>query len=122
MCRSDQSANVQVITLAAGKVPLSDQRLVKWTMGTTNPSTWYHSNAYSAEAACEHCSGIIRHEPWCITCNDVVAYAYGAILDADKLSLGDRLILHALGVLWKDNAICARNCQALAIPLKRPAQ
>ena len=52
-------------------------------MPQTNLSTWYHSNAYSADAACEHCSGIIRHEPWCITRNEVVVYAYEAVLNAD---------------------------------------
>ena len=25
-----------------------------------------HSNQYSADSACEHCDGVIRHEPWCI--------------------------------------------------------
>ncbi len=82
-------------------------------MPTTNSSTWYHSNAYSADAACEHCAGIIRHEPWCITRSDVVSYAYEAILEADKLSLGDQLILHALGVAWQGGA-CEGRCQSLA--------
>jgi hypothetical protein len=31
-----------------------------------NPSASYHSNAYSAESACLHCEGIVRHEPWCL--------------------------------------------------------
>lgn len=82
-------------------------------MMATNRSTWYHSNAFSADAACENCSGIIRHEPWCVTLSDVVAYAYEAVLDADKLSLGDQLILHALGVAWRGK-VCKRNCPALA--------
>ena len=43
-------------------------------------------------------SGVVRHENWCITRNEAVSYAYEAVLDAEKLSLGDRLILHALGV------------------------
>ena len=80
---------------------------------STTDHTWYHSNAYSADAACEHCEGIIRHESWCITQSDVVSYAYNAVLDADKLSVGDRLILHALGVRWTDK-VCKANCQALA--------
>ncbi len=35
-----------------------------------NPTaSWYHSNRYNAQAACEHCGGIVRHEKWCITCD-----------------------------------------------------
>jgi len=82
-------------------------------MPTTNMKTWYHSNIYSADAACEHCSGVVRHETWCITQNDAVSYAYEAVLDADKLSPGDRIILHALGVLWRGKA-CDGSCQTLA--------
>ena len=62
-----------------------------------------HSNKYSAEAACEHCEGIVRHEEWCITQSQIVLYAYEAVLDASKLWEGDRLILHALGVAWENN-------------------
>ncbi len=86
----------------------------KWKMPTTNLSTWYHSNAYSADAACEHCAGLIRHEPWCITRSDVVTYAYEAVLDADKLSIGDQLILHALGVVWSGK-MCKGQCQGTPI-------
>jgi hypothetical protein len=81
-------------------------------MPPTNTSTWYHSNAYSADAACEHCSGVIRHETWCITCNDRVAYTYEAVLDADKLSMGDQIILHALGAVWSGK-VCHRTGPAL---------
>jgi hypothetical protein len=75
-----------------------------------NPAaSWYHSNQYAAASACEHCGGIIRHGRWCITCNALVQYAYGAVLDAAKLTLTDSLILHALGVSWQQNR-CAGNC------------
>jgi hypothetical protein len=83
-----------------------------YTMPTTNMTTWYHCNTYSADAACEHCLGVIRHEDWCITRNDAVSYAYEAVLDAEKLSFGDRLILHALGVVWHDK-VCEGRCQTL---------
>ena len=76
----------------------------------SNATTWYHTNRYSAHAACEHCSGVIRHESWCITVNPVVYYAYEAVLDASKLSLGDVLALHSLGVLWTGKA-CSGNCK-----------
>ncbi|HVN21850.1 MAG TPA: hypothetical protein VMU05_23895 [Dongiaceae bacterium] len=61
---------------------------------------WYHSNQYDAQPACEHCGGVICHEKWCITRNYVVQYAFRAVTAPDKLKLGDRLILHALGVSW----------------------
>ncbi len=60
----------------------------------------YHSNRYSAGSACLHCRGIIRHEPWCVSRNPTVSYIYQAVLDPEQLSLGDRLILHALGAAW----------------------
>jgi hypothetical protein len=63
----------------------------------------YHSNQYNAQSACEHCGGIVRHERWCITCDAVVQYAYGAVLETQKLTLCDRLILHALGASWEKN-------------------
>ena len=45
----------------------------------------------------------MRHELWCITRSEAVLYAYEAVVDAGKLSEGDRLVLHALGVTWVDN-------------------
>jgi len=59
-----------------------------------------HANRYSADSACGHCEGVIRHESWCITQSVSVQYAYQVISDPDGLSLGDDLILHALGVAW----------------------
>ena len=45
--------------------------------------------------------------------NGAVSYAYEAVLDAEKLSFGDRLILHALGVVWHDK-VCEGRCRTLA--------
>jgi hypothetical protein len=59
-----------------------------------------HSNRYSADSACGHCDGVIRHEPWCITQNPDVHYAYEVALNPSYLSPGDHLILHALGAAW----------------------
>jgi hypothetical protein len=84
-------------------------------MPTQEATTWRHSNKYSAETACEHCEGVVRHEPWCITRSPEVFYAYGAVLNADRLTEGDRLILHALGVTWVDNK-CAGACKAVEKP------
>jgi hypothetical protein len=78
-------------------------------MAINGSAAWYHSNRYNAEAACEHCKGIVRHEPWCITMAATVAYAYEIVGDPSKLSIGDTLILHSLGVIWEENS-CKRNC------------
>ena len=68
-------------------------------MRASEQSGWYHCNQYSAESACGHCGGIIRHERWCMRRNPAVSYAYAAVRNA-KLTLEDELILHALGVAW----------------------
>ena len=69
-----------------------------------NPAaSWHHSNQRNAQAPCEHCEGIVRHERWCITCDPIVQYAFAVVADPDKLTLRDRLILHALGVSWATN-------------------
>jgi hypothetical protein len=69
---------------------------------------WYYSNRYNEQAACEHCEGIIRHERWCITLNAGVSYACEIVADASKLTVGDVLILHSLGVMWGGKA-CQHN-------------
>jgi len=71
----------------------------------------FHSNRYCAASACEHCDGVIRHEPWCITRNSLVQYAYAVVLCSERLSLQDQLILHALGAAWNPKA-CAGTCSA----------
>jgi hypothetical protein len=67
-----------------------------------------HSNKDSTDSACGHCDGILRHEPWCITQNASVQYAYQVISDPShlsrvppsQLSRVDHLSLHALGAAW----------------------
>jgi hypothetical protein len=69
-------------------------------------STIRVSNQFSAASACEHCQGIVRHEPFCITLNSRVLYAYEIILDACKLTPGDQILLHGMGVVW-EGKVCA---------------
>jgi hypothetical protein len=64
-----------------------------------------HSNQYSAESACGHCDGVIRHEAWCITHNASVQYAHQVVSEPSCLSPGDLLILHALGAGWTSEII-----------------
>lgn len=75
-----------------------------------NSTTIFHSNRYNAQAACEHCEGVIRHEPWCITLHPTVHYAYQVLVDPSKLTIGDALILHSLGVIWGANTYRG-NCE-----------
>jgi hypothetical protein len=79
-------------------------------MPVAEAKKWYHSNQYSADSKCEHCAGVVRHEPWCVTENPLVAYAYLTATGAAPLSEPDNLILHALGVTWIDPTGC--SCQA----------
>jgi hypothetical protein len=82
---------------------------------------WYHSNQYNGQAACQHCGGIIRHEQWCITCNPVVGYAFGVVLEPERLTLLDRLILHALGASWPTKG-CDGTCKQTASANERQPQ
>ena len=61
---------------------------------------WFHSGRFSTPEICDHCGRILRHEKWCITRAPFVQYAYAVVNEPEKLTLRDRLILHALGVDW----------------------
>jgi len=65
-----------------------------------NTSSSQDSTRNNAGAACEHCQGSIEHEPWCVTRDPRVFYAYQIVTEASKLTFADRLILHSLGVSW----------------------
>jgi hypothetical protein len=80
-------------------------------MFDNSATTWFQSNPYDAEAVCNpykaeavctHCAGVFRHEPWCITHDPIVAYAYEIVAEPKKITLGDALILRGLGVIWAD--------------------
>jgi len=47
---------------------------------------------------CEHCRGSVKHEPWCVTRDSKVQYAYAIVNDPCALTYRDSLILHSLGV------------------------
>ncbi len=72
-------------------------------MPATQSHAWF-PNQYVVELACEHCKGVVRHEPWCITQNPNVMGAWEIVLDPTKITLHDKLILHALGVCWNASA------------------
>jgi hypothetical protein len=69
-----------------------------------NPAaSWYHGNQSNLQVPCHYCGGALRHEQWCVTCDPIVQYAYGIVLDAKRLTFRDGLILHSLGVVWAQN-------------------
>jgi len=63
-------------------------------------ANWLATGRMSTPEVCEHCGRILRHEKWCVTRCPLVCYAYAVVSDGEKLTLRDRLILHALGVDW----------------------
>jgi hypothetical protein len=79
-------------------------------MPTPQQQPWFHSNRYTAEATCEFCGAVVRHESWCITRNPQVLHAWEGVLDSSRLGIQDHLILHALGVSWKDNCNRKSGC------------
>ena len=58
----------------------------------------FHSNRYHADASCEHCAGLVRHEDCCVIRNERVDYAYEVAVRPGKLDYAGQLILHALSV------------------------
>ena len=84
-------------------------------MSPSSTAKLYLANRYTAESACEHCHGIVRHEQWCITRNAAVYEAFECVLDDSRLPEHDRLILHALGVSWI-NIQCQGRCRQAEIP------
>ena len=97
-------------------VPLElEQKWEDIPMSTCQQTDSARSNQYSENSICDHCANVNTHEPWCITCNTVVRYAFEAASGTGYLTLGDELILHALGVEWsgrlvKDSREAARAC------------
>ena len=61
---------------------------------------WRDWNNYHAGDACEFCEGIVRCEDWCISRSEEVRYAYVLILYPWRMSTGDEIRLHAMGVTY----------------------
>jgi hypothetical protein len=49
------------------------------------------------------------HEPWCMTLNAEISYAYKIVMDPTALTVGDALILHSLGAAWSKQG-CQGDC------------
>jgi hypothetical protein len=67
---------------------------------SSNPSSNYRSNQSDTQPSCAYCEGIFEHAAWCATRDPQAAYAYQIVADASKITAGDSLILHSLGVTW----------------------
>lgn len=67
-----------------------------------NHFKWFHCNHYDADSACDYCQGVIRHEAWRVFVAPIVSYAHEIVADPNKLTRGDALMLHALGVAWDE--------------------
>lgn len=75
-------------------------------MSTRQPAELARSSQHPEGPICAHCAGVTVHETWCITCNPAVYYAFRVASDCGFLTLGDAIILHALGVDWSDRTRC----------------
>ncbi len=67
-----------------------------------NVDSSQHNSRYNADAACGHCHGVTEHEPWCVTRDPRVCYAYEIVSEPSKVTFADTLILHSLGVRWAE--------------------
>ena len=74
-----------------------------------NANSAYPGKQLHAQSACALCEGIFEHESWCATRDPGAPYAYQIVADASKITTGDSLILHSLGVAWAESiAILSR--------------
>ncbi|MGA7765540.1 MAG: hypothetical protein WCA27_04895 [Candidatus Sulfotelmatobacter sp.] len=62
-----------------------------------------NSKQCRAQSACALCEGIFAHESWCASRDPGASYAYQIIVDASRITPGDSLILHSLGVAWAES-------------------
>ena len=60
-----------------------------------------HTKRHSSDSGCKFCHNIFDHAPWCATQNSTVFYAYQIVAESSRLTVGDSLVLHSLGVKWE---------------------
>ena len=68
----------------------------------SNANSVYNSKQYKTKAACALCEGVFAHESWCAARDPGASYAFQIVVDASKITTGDSLILHSLGVAWAE--------------------
>ena len=65
----------------------------------------FHANRHKSDSPCKFCHSSLNHAPWCATQNSTVFYAYQIVAESARLTLGDSLVLHSLGVTWEPRQI-----------------
>ena len=74
-------------------------------MAKSDRTVWRYGNQHNEFDACGYCQGTAHHEPWCATVNPGMNYVYDIVDDARKLTQWDALVLHSLGVKWRENPV-----------------
>jgi hypothetical protein len=74
-------------------------------MNNTNSAK--NNSHRKAQTACALCEGTFQHEAWCASRDPGASYAYQIVVDSSKLTEGDSLILHSLGVAWTVSVVNA---------------
>ena len=67
-----------------------------------NVNSAHNGKKSTALSPCALCEGIFAHEAWCATRDPGASYAFQIVVDASRLTTGDSLILHSLGVAWAE--------------------
>lgn len=77
-----------------------------------------HARKLVVSERCRHCECLADHQPWCITQNPDVRYAFTVAVYPNLLTLQDSLILHALGVTStkKSRVTAVRPAEAAKAP------
>jgi hypothetical protein len=70
----------------------------------SNANSVYDSKPSKKQFACALCEGTFSHEAWCASRDPGASYPYQIVVDASKMTMGDTLILHSLGVTWANPA------------------
>ena len=70
-------------------------------MNNANPA--YDSKQHRAPSSCALCEGVSEHQSWCAIRDPGASYAYQIVVDETKITPGDWVILHSLGVAWGDS-------------------
>jgi hypothetical protein len=70
-----------------------------------NVDSVYHADRCNSDSACKFCQSVLDHTSWCATQNSTVFYAYQIVAESARLTLGDSLALHSLGVTWEPTQV-----------------
>jgi hypothetical protein len=69
-----------------------------------NANSVYDRKPSKNQFGCALCEGTFSQEAWCASRDPGASYPYQIVVDASKMTTGDTLILHSLGVTWANPA------------------